>query len=309
MSEYSNLRDEGRRAGRGCGLRGLHARVRSLQGDERRAPFGHRAARGGGYACLDELARIDRTLDETKRIADELAEGVAAASRFERGAGLAGRARSPARVRGLYAQRRAVIFARPRDQGAVGRFRMQTAAILVPDETERTINSVLKNISPIRAIASVRQMTGSVYKKPFIHHRRRDRLGGGDRGAGRRPTRRRWPSCRSRPWSSTPCRRRRRALLDDGAVNIDEWIAEEVEQAPSPRRKARPSSPATAPTSRRASMHYTKVAEGLLGLGQASATIVDRRRRRLRGDEAPADKLIDLDLRAEGRLPPERARS
>ena len=41
-------------------------------------------------------------------------------------------------------------------------------------------------------------------------------------------------------------------LLDDSAVNIDEWIASEVEHG-SPRRKAPPSSTATAPTSRRAS--------------------------------------------------------
>ena len=38
---------------------------------------------------------------------------------------------------------------------------------LVPDETERTVNTALKDISPIRAIAGIRQVSGSVYKKPF----------------------------------------------------------------------------------------------------------------------------------------------
>ena len=41
-------------------------------------------------------------------------------------------------------------------------------------------------------------------------------------------------------------------LLDDSAVNIDEWLAKRC-RSPSPSRKAPPSSPATAPTSRRAS--------------------------------------------------------
>ena len=38
---------------------------------------------------------------------------------------------------------------------------------LVPDELERTVNEAVRNVSPIRAIASVRQVSGSVYKKPF----------------------------------------------------------------------------------------------------------------------------------------------
>ncbi|MCK9912823.1 phage major capsid protein, partial [Microbacteriaceae bacterium K1510] len=38
---------------------------------------------------------------------------------------------------------------------------------LVPEETERTVNRALKDISPIRAIAGIRQVSGSVYKRPF----------------------------------------------------------------------------------------------------------------------------------------------
>ena len=57
------------------------------------------------------------------------------------------------------------------------------------------------------------------------------RLGRRDRRARRRRIRRRSTSCRFRRWSFTPCRRRPRALLEDTAVNIDEWIAAEVEQA------------------------------------------------------------------------------
>ena len=63
------------------------------------------------------------------------------------------------------------------------------------------------------------------------HHRRRDRLGRPRPPRGPRPTRRRWPSSPSRPWSSTPCRRRPRRCSTTRAVNIDEWIAEEVRDA------------------------------------------------------------------------------
>ena len=38
---------------------------------------------------------------------------------------------------------------------------------LVPDETERQVMSALKSVSPIRAIAGIRQVSGAVYKKPF----------------------------------------------------------------------------------------------------------------------------------------------
>ncbi len=39
---------------------------------------------------------------------------------------------------------------------------------LVPDETEREIGRRLSAASPIRAIAGVRQVSGNVYKKPFV---------------------------------------------------------------------------------------------------------------------------------------------
>ena len=38
---------------------------------------------------------------------------------------------------------------------------------LVPEETEREIGRLLSNASPIRAISGVREISGSVYKKPF----------------------------------------------------------------------------------------------------------------------------------------------
>ena len=101
---------------------------------------------------------------------------------------------------------------------------------LVPDETETTINRALRDISPIRAIAGVRQVSGSVYKRPYA-------ASGFSTG---------WiGETASRPQTTTPTLSElafptmelyampaaTASLLDDSAVNIDEWLAEEVRVA------------------------------------------------------------------------------
>ncbi len=101
---------------------------------------------------------------------------------------------------------------------------------LVPEETETTINRALRDISPIRAIAGVRQVSGSVYKRPYA-------VSGFATG---------WiGETAARPQTSTPTLAElafptmelyampaaTASLLDDSAVNIDEWLAEEVRVA------------------------------------------------------------------------------
>ena len=103
----------------------------------------------------------------------------------------------------------------------------QDGGYLVPSETESTVNSALKDISPIRAIAAVRQVSGSVFKKPFSI------TGPGTGWVGETATRSQTATPTLAELSfptmelyampaATP------QLLDDAAVNIDEWIAEEV---------------------------------------------------------------------------------
>ncbi len=101
---------------------------------------------------------------------------------------------------------------------------------LVPPETENAVNMAMKDISPIRAIAGIRQVSGSVYKKPFS-------ISGP--GVG-------WVGeTAARPETTSPTLAEltfptmelyampaaTSALLDDAVVNIDEWIAEEVRVA------------------------------------------------------------------------------
>jgi HK97 family phage major capsid protein len=99
---------------------------------------------------------------------------------------------------------------------------------LVPEEVEATIGRRLTNISPIRSISSVRIMNGNVYKKPFM-------TAGPAVG---------WVGeTAARPETASPTLAELSfpamelyampaatgALLEDSAVNIDEWLAGEVE--------------------------------------------------------------------------------
>ncbi len=98
---------------------------------------------------------------------------------------------------------------------------------LVPVETERAVMSSLKEISPIRAIAGIREVSGTSFKKPFS-------ISGPGTG---------WVGeSAARPETTSPglaeltfptmelyaMPAATSTLLDDAAVNVDEWIAEEV---------------------------------------------------------------------------------
>lgn len=101
---------------------------------------------------------------------------------------------------------------------------------LVPDETALEIGKRLANISPIRSIAGVRAVSSAMYKKPFA-------VTGAATG---------WVSETDvRAQSASPSLSELQfptmelyampaatsALLEDSAINLDQWIAEEVETA------------------------------------------------------------------------------
>ena len=99
---------------------------------------------------------------------------------------------------------------------------------LVPPELEHEIGRRLAAISPIRAIASVREISSSVYKKPFMI------TGPATGWVGETDARTQTTSpildALSFPAMELYAMPAATAtLLDDSAVNIDEWIASEVE--------------------------------------------------------------------------------
>lgn len=177
----------------------------------------------------EKLARIDRTLDAQKRLVDTLAVKSARPQ--------LGDARAPAHER---LQRKAAFesYMRSGETGAMRALEGKALSVgtdadggyLVPDETETVINAALRDISPIRAIAGIRQVSASVYKKPFAST-------GAEAG---------WiGETAVRPQTTTPTLSElsfptmelyampaaTQSLLDDSAVDVDAWIAEEVRVA------------------------------------------------------------------------------
>ncbi|HVV94716.1 MAG TPA: phage major capsid protein [Hyphomicrobiales bacterium] len=178
----------------------------------------------------EKLTRIDAALDRHKQVLDELAL----------------KARRPAlgdaeaRVGAQARERKAAFEAYVRRGDASAMLRLDTKAMsvgsgpdggyLVPDETAREIGTRLSELSPIRAIAGVQTISAAVFKKPFAT----DGFAAGWVG-----------ETASRPQTDTPTLAElqfpamelyampaaTQALLDDNAVDLDQWIASEVETA------------------------------------------------------------------------------
>ena len=178
---------------------------------------------------VEKIDRIDRALDEHKRVVDDLALKAARPVLGGTTARASGDREKKAAFEG---------YVRRGDASALARIEAKALSVgtdadggyLVPDETERAVNRALRDISPIRAIATVRQVSGSVYKKPYSTS---------EAATG-------WVAeTAARPQTGTPTLAElafptmelyampaaTQSLLDDAAVDIDAWIAEEVRVA------------------------------------------------------------------------------
>ena len=195
--------------------------------DERLSELERRSS--ADVVTTDKVDRLNRALDETRRGVDDLA--LKSARPHLGGPGLHGpRA-------GAALQHKAAFEAYVRTGDAAGLRDLEAKALsigsdpdggyLVTEELESAVNRGVRNVSPIRAIAGIRRVSGSVYKKPFA-------VTGAESG---------WiAETVARPETSTPTLAElafptmelyampaaTSALLDDAAVDIDQWIAEEV---------------------------------------------------------------------------------
>lgn len=161
---------------------------------------------------------------------------------------------------------------------------------LVPPELERLIGERLLNISPIRSIASVRQVSSPQFKKPFMT------AGFASGWVG---------ETAARPETASPTLAElnfpamelyampsaTQALLDDSAVNLEQWIAEEVQSAFA-EQEGTAFVTGTGVNRPKGFLDYTKVADaswswgniGYLATGVAGAFAATN----------PSDRLIDL---------------
>lgn len=249
--------------------------------------------RSASDPLIDErLARIDRAIDETKRTADRLAlkavrPHIGGGSVLETAAAREHRQAFHAYVRkgeaaGLHLLERKAL-AVTTNSGADGGY-------LVPPETERAVMSALRTISPIRAIASVRQVSGSVYKKPFAT----TGFAHGWVAETTARTQTNTPTLVEIPFATKELYAMPAAsatLLDDSAVDIDAWIAEEV-QGTFAEQEGKAFVSGNGTTEPKGFMSYDKEAAGDEEWGEIAHIKTG-----VNGafpSENPSDKLIDL---------------
>ena len=185
----------------------------------------------GDVVTDEKLARIDTALDDAKRRLDRLS--------LDRSRPPLGRdadaARDPAK-----GEHKAAFHSYIRTGEAAGLKRLEEKALsagsgpdggyLVPDTVESEVLRRLSAVSPIRAISSVRVISGGQYKRAF------STTGPASGWVG---------ETAARPQTASPTLSEMsfpamelyampaatQTLLDDAVVDIDRWIAEEVEAA------------------------------------------------------------------------------
>jgi len=178
----------------------------------------------------EKVTKIGAALDANMRVLDELVLK-------SRRPALGGEARA---LNGSELEHRSAFDGYVRNGETAGLKRLEGKALavstgagadggfLVPEETEREIGRRLTQVSPIRAIAGHREVSTNVYRKPFL-------VTGAASG---------WVGeTAARPQTASPTLAElafptmelyampaaTQTLLDDSAVNIDEWIAGEID--------------------------------------------------------------------------------
>ncbi|KPB02274.1 phage major capsid protein [Ahrensia marina] len=184
---------------------------------------------GEDVITVDKVDRINNAVDEQKRVLDRL---IAKAARPNLGT---------ERVFSIENSEHKSAFeryVRSGDERALRNIEGKAMSygsgpdggFLVPAETESAIGSRLKQISPIRSLASVRQVSGAVLKKPFA-------ISGpvvgwvGETDARPETSASQLAELQFPTMELYAMPAATSSLLEDSAVNIDQWIAAEVEAA------------------------------------------------------------------------------
>lgn len=175
----------------------------------------------------DKVDRINKAVDEQKKALDQLT--------LKKARPMLGRGEATSAAQ-LEHKAAFEAYIRRGDESALRELESKSLAnasdggYLVPDETDTEIGRRLSVVSPIRSLATVRQVSSNVLKKPFS-------LAGFTTG---------WVAeTGARPETATPALAElsfetmelyampaaTQGLLDDAAVNVEDWIASEVDIA------------------------------------------------------------------------------
>ncbi|WP_421577888.1 phage major capsid protein [Shinella sp. M31] len=175
----------------------------------------------------EKVDRINRAMDDHKRVLDQLALKRARPALGGSGSVSLEAAEHKAAF-SAYMRRGDESALRALEEKAMSVGSAADGGYLVPPETDTDIGRRLSTISPIRALATVRQVSGTVLKKPFAtsgmaagwvaETASRPQTGNAQLAELSFPT----MELYAMPAATS-------ALLDDAAVDVESWIASEVD--------------------------------------------------------------------------------
>jgi HK97 family phage major capsid protein len=176
----------------------------------------------------EKLARIDRSLDETKARMDQLALKARRPALEAPAAAAEPAAREHKRAFAAYMRSGDAGGLRSIEEKALSAGSGPDGGFLVPAPQERELLRRMAMISPIRSLATVREISGGQLKKAF------STTGPASGWAGESAARPQtnshiladltFPAMELYAMPSAT-----QTLLDDGAIDIDQWIVEEIE--------------------------------------------------------------------------------
>ncbi|MHB2265910.1 phage major capsid protein [Aliihoeflea sp. PC F10.4] len=176
----------------------------------------------------DKVERLSNALDQQKRALDELT--LKKARPHLGGAGVTGVCLEHKHAFEAYVRGGEDRNLRSLELKAMNYGSGQDGGYLVPDEIEAAIGVRLRDLSPIRSIATVRQVSGAVLKKPFAVNG--PAVGWVGETAARPQTdtaalqELQFPTMELYAMPAATA-----ALLEDSVVDLDAWITAEVETA------------------------------------------------------------------------------
>ncbi|MEP9371013.1 phage major capsid protein [Mesorhizobium sp. KR1-2] len=243
--------------------------------------------RGADAVTSEKVDRISRALDEQKRALDDLS---LKAVRPALGRGGARHVRNEHKAAfEAYVRSGDDRLLRSLDTKAMSYGSGQDGGYLVPDETEAEIGRRLAALSPIRSIASVRQVSAAVLKKPFAISG--PAVGWVGETAARPQTAAstlaelQFPTMELYAMPAATA-----SLLEDAVVDLDQWISGEVEAAFAEQEGAAFVS-GDGTSKPKGFLSYPKIAEANWAWGKIGLTLTGK----AGGlpDDAPSDVLID----------------
>jgi HK97 family phage major capsid protein len=177
----------------------------------------------------EKLVRLDSAIEAQQRRLDELTLKTARPALTQSAAAQPDIAREHKSAFDCYVRSGETTGLRDLETKAMSVGSNPDGGYLVPEEVETDIGKRLRDISPIRAIAAIREISANVYKKPFMT-------------AG--PTTGWVGETAARPQTASPVLDElafpamelyampaaTATLLEDASVNLDEWLASEVDQ-------------------------------------------------------------------------------